>query len=216
MDRSTSKNSARKRAFDRLTGGAIADNLSPPLGIWVNDLRDQTIDMVQTLRKRRPTVFQEIYFDIVDDLALNALACKDDTGEYMGLNVGLALCLPQIVFHLPAQPQLFPNVGDPSKESPGVVQVADKILTQDGGISALDPQKVDWMCPFDYPKDPLRQRFAGYLLTSIWGFLSYHEICHLVRCHIDFLREAGLTGRNDLRVFHEFEKNVTDQEKSIF
>ena len=206
---------ARKQVFDCLTGGTVPDDLPLPLGIAVNPLRDQIKGISRELRERRPAMFQDIYIDIVDDLRLNALAFKDETGEYIGVNIGFALFLPHIINHLVAQPQLFLNIGDTSKERPTVVQIDDRTLSRKGRVSNLDVQDLSWVYSFDHPLDEVRQRFGGFLTISAQGFLLYHEIGHLVRCHLDFLRQSGFSEDDNLNVFLEFENDVPEEQLHI-
>ena len=59
-----------------------------------------------------------------------------------------------------------------------------------------------------HPRGDIRYDHAVYLCSRAWAFLLCHEIGHIVRCHLPYLRERGLlakskTGASMLMEFDE-------------
>ena len=107
--------------------------------------------------------------------ALNALAHRIDDRFYIVICRGALVFLYRVFMRLMADPEVFPQLGDVSKESAGRGPGPLPIFAPD----ALD---ADSIAPFDQT----RQRIAGIMFSYAVKFLAYHEFRHIIAGHVDY------------------------------
>jgi hypothetical protein len=120
--------------------------------------------------------FGNIYVDFVDNDSVNAIASIRGDNEFIGIFLGLIPVLALYFNAFMSDPQVFPDIGASKDEK-------------------QNPKTIDMFRPIDaeiepqHPKDPLRQTVAARLNFLACSTVFYHEVGHLVCCHLPFLRD---------------------------
>ena len=124
----------------------------------------------------------------MDDQSLNALATIVAGDEIVGLNAGAGITLQFVFLALLSNGGVLAHIGDSTKEGRNEVSL-DRLLLPSGKASSLTLADFSYLA---YPKDELRFAHATFLMARTTEFLLFHEIGHIVRCHLLYLRSRGL------------------------
>lgn len=143
-------------------------------------------------------VVTKLYCDIVDDPFLNATATTSGEYNLVGLNRGAVANIFGFFYMLLSHPGIMPEYGFPETESSWSASLGEcdwrqpisAILNQPVGASKL---RQVWKAP----KDWFRQSIADTLSTMALDFLFFHEITHLRRGHLHFLRTEASASKID-------------------
>ena len=145
--------------------------------------------MVTQYRTSSAAVFKDIYVDIIDERSFNALAFVFDSQEYVGINAGVGISLTLLFLSLLSHPEVLPHL-DASAEEKRPVSL-DRFVLSAGKFSDLTLLDFPYSSLL-HPQSDLRFHHATYLSIRALGFLLLHEIGHIGRCHLSYLRERGL------------------------
>ncbi|MBM4053919.1 MAG: hypothetical protein FJ264_04425 [Planctomycetes bacterium] len=115
--------------------------------------------------------------DFVDNAEVNATAFVSNQLELIGINWGLVALIYQAFYLLMSSPTVLPNIGDAE------VEKAEK-----RNIDALlQPQSWKLMESL-LPKDGDRVRVAQHLAWNAMAFVFAHEVSHVCRAHLRYLK----------------------------
>ncbi len=186
----------------------LPDVLSPVLEKSLRPYREHLVHAMEQLRSRNRGTIQDIQIELADDQSLNARAFTTGTGEGIAINAGVAITLPFFFHALLGNPQAFPSVGNPAADEPSQQPLDAELFALSGRARDLEPG-VNWRPRMSVSNDPVRFHYATYLSMVAWDFLLFHEIAHIVRCHVAYLAEAGFGDVATPRLsMDEFEKNI--------
>lgn len=170
--------------------------------------------MTQVRTRNRGTI-QNIRIDLADDQSFNAQAFTLGNHEGIAINAGVAITLPFFFNALLGNPQAFPGVGNPAADEPSQQQLDAELFTLSGPVRDLEPG-INWRPSISFSNDPVRLHYAAYLSMVAWDFLLFHEIAHIVRCHVAYLGEAGFGDPATARFsMNEFEAEVHQDEPKL-
>lgn len=129
-----------------------------------------------------------IYPALVNSMSPNAFAGHRDGLHVCGLHIGLHAMVYEIACYVMTQPNLFPEIGDPSKEKAPTLP--------DGSLPAfwlidhtvqkgkqVNPELADRFLPFC----PQRYEYAVYLSLLMIRFVWFHEMYHCLNGHVAYL-----------------------------
>ncbi len=120
--------------------------------------------------------YNNIHIELIDNLNVNAVATVHDDEDYVGVFWGT---LHFFAFYFNAffsDPDVFSNIGDTKKEF-------------------VDKRTMDFLrvpnAKFytQFPNDIFRQEVTKKVNFMACSMIFYHEVAHIVRCHIDFLAQ---------------------------
>jgi len=111
------------------------------------------------------------------------------SNEIIGLNAGAGITLQYVFLALLANGGVLADIGDSTKEARNDVTL-DRLLLPSGKASSLALADFSDLA---YPKDELRFAHASFLTARATEFLLFHEIAHIVRYHLPYLRSSGLS-----------------------
>jgi hypothetical protein len=135
-------------------------------------------------------VVTKLYFDILNDETLNAGATTWNEYNIIGANRGAIANIFTFFYLLLSQPNVLPDYGFPSEEVPWILSLAGCDWRGPLGLAlsriTIDKSLADRPMT---PKDWFRQSIADTLATMALDFLFFHEIAHLRRGHLQFIRE---------------------------
>lgn len=119
------------------------------------------------------------YVGIIENSAFNAVACRHQLGEFVGLYVGAITQLTAFAYQLLSDPTCYPDIGDVSLEEPDP-QVMKRLTVGDlEGVLLLRFA----------PTCPARRRAADRIAECACLTLCLHEIAHIQGCHLDLIYE---------------------------
>jgi hypothetical protein len=174
--------------FNLVTGGALPSKLSHGFSTLVQPFVYHVEQTVASLRSQSGAIIKDMYIDIVDDKSLNALATIVSGDEIVGLNAGAGITLQFVFLALLAHGDVLPSIGDSTREGRDRISL-NRLLLPSGKASSLTLSDFSALA---YPKDELRFAHATFLMARATEFLLLHEIGHIVRCHLPYLRSRGL------------------------
>jgi hypothetical protein len=133
-------------------------------------------ELLTTVQKLRSSAI----FGFIDSAELNAVATVNAGHDIVGLNIGLSFYLWAYFSTLLADPDIFPMIGDPSKER----------INPDRKKAFQNPIESDHsICTTARPPNcSIRAHVVAMLLTCAHDFICFHELAHLELCHLDLLR----------------------------
>ena len=141
-----------------------------------------------------------VYFDFVDNPAINAYATTFEHKKYIGLTGGAVVVFQRLFSRLMSDPRVLSHIGDVSIER-----------TDLPPLSSLPNSAVDWKGPVVLPRDFLRREaFSNHLTYIVLDFLIGHEFTHLVNGHVDYL-----STRFGMQVLDEKEISSSEEEALI-
>ena len=118
-----------------------------------------------------------LHCDWVENVTFNALATCHMDYELIGMFAGVPLLVYNHFYCFLSDPSVLPLVGNPSGETPDELAVNGLRL---GHTSPL-PRT---------PRDPLRCDAAMHLAWNAVMFVFFHELSHIVGCHLRLLSES--------------------------
>jgi hypothetical protein len=178
---------SRDQTFDRFTSGLLPRTVDPAAEAILEPFRRDLAYIVNQFRANGASVFRNIYVGIADDCRLNAFAFTRLGEEYVAVNAGIGIVLPHYFYALLSHSSVLPHVGDVSREGRALLNM-DQLLLPRGKFSAMDFSRRAGY----YPQDEIRGHYAAYWCSRAWSFLIQHEIAHIVRCHLPYLKERHL------------------------
>lgn len=134
--------------------------------------------MIAKMKTFHPNL-PNIQFDFINSNLINAVACKNNGEYFIGLTAGAVTLLQLMVHRILADPSLFVNIGDPTKEDTNLPLI--KYFTPNALKLANAGTQV---C---IPKDNVRWTYSCNLINSAAMFLIGHEIAHILCGHVDYL-----------------------------
>lgn len=142
---------------------------------WLTQLRGDP--------KTRPSL-PPITFGYIDNTAVNAVACEEPDGAFVGIFDGVVLVLFDLFTRMLSHRDTYPEIGNASQESDAVTM---QFLTHDA---------EDLMAQLDVrepmvPRDEVRWNYAMQLLATAHDFFLLHEVAHVLNGHVRLLRERG-------------------------
>jgi hypothetical protein len=206
----------QRAIFDHLTVGRLPNQLPPELELLLRPYKLRLEEVLIQLRERNRNTVRGIYIDILNDFSFNAKAFTFKHHEFVGINAGVAISLPVIFLFLLSQPSVFPEIGTPANERPSI-STLDPALIFTAGSTNNFVLGVTWNPKVAAPSGRARQRYAAYLTTVAWNFLLFHELGHIMRCHLRYLRECGYASQSDAGAIsmQEFEALTSPQINKI-
>jgi hypothetical protein len=145
-----------------------------------------------------------IHFDFLGEPEINAWAFRFERNYFIAVTAGAVTMLHLVLDRILASPHTFPAIGDPSLERRDVQPVPWNIINPEElyaqGIRPVVAQ------------DKRRILYAGHIAEQALMFLVGHEIAHITRGHVDylkavagesFLEELGWQGSNDQSIVRQ-------------
>jgi hypothetical protein len=202
--------------FDELTVGRLPDQLPRELALSLKPYKSHLEEVMGQIRNRNRNTVREIYVDILNDFSFNAKAFTFKRHEFVGLNAGVAVSLPLIFLFLLSQPNVFSEIGNPADERPAIATLDPTLVFTTGSTNNFVPG-VSWNPKVARPSGKARWQYATYLTTVAWDFLLFHELGHIMRCHLRYLRECGLASQSAVGAIsmQEFEALTSPQINKI-
>lgn len=121
------------------------------------------------------------YVDVIENSEFNACVTKAGGAYYIGIYAGAIDITFNVFYRMLASNRLFPHIGDILKESDTVKE--EEATTMN--MFHLDPYR------YVFPKDPVRQNFAEFLIINLLTFLVLHEYGHVVNGHCGYRETLG-------------------------
>lgn len=146
-------------------------------------------DVARQFPNTKPS-FPEITFAFADRVVLNAFASLREHSYHVGMTLAAPLLLADYFHRVLANPDTFPEVGNPSAET------RNTLLQRTSPFAlTLDDSSIDLASPLSVqPKCPVRHRFSDVLAQSCVRFLLAHEIGHVWGGHLEYAhRRLSLT-----------------------
>jgi|GEM_PF-3119240 len=153
---------------------------------------------------------------LVDECSFNAVAFTDGTRELIGINAGVAIVLPLFFYDLFGRRDVFPEMGNASVELAGNGHI-DPNLFNATGPTAECRIGDNWRPVLHVPQDPVRSKLATLFAMIAWDFILFHEMTHILRCHIPFMeRMLSLPRRPErLHKLFEFPDDLASEELKL-
>ncbi len=141
-----------------------------------------------------------IYVGALENMSFNAVATKNDIGEFIALYMGAITQLTLYAYQVFSDPDLFKDMGDVSLE-----KCENRI------IDILKKGDIFRASELRYlPNDPKRRNVAERIAECSCLILFLHEAGHIRGCHIDIiLNELGISA------YQEFNINPINEEESL-
>lgn len=164
---------------------------------------------IKYVHAHEPQLIKGIDFGLVDNISINAIAISEGCNEIIGINVGVALIIPMIFNWLLSHPDIFIDIGDPTREmAPEPFNI--ELLTKQRPWGSIEKDEIKLF----QPRDPVRAHHAFWMSTVAWNFLFFHELAHINRCHIDYLSRCLRLSRR-MTSWHEFRRLKTEKESRL-
>lgn len=186
----------KQEAFDNIFhnhGGRFHYENTPLNGMF-EFVKLHSLDIIRHLKG---TYFKlnDVYVDFIDSTVCNAVVSKKDGDYYIGINAGAVMLLWDMYHKMLASPTVLNGIGNPKIEN-----TEKKTLNAEYtnlGISFSNYGEGA------NPVDKDRRTFAQLSLKDGIQYLIYHECCHIVRGHLDFL-----INNSSFKTWNEFNHNT--------
>ena len=122
---------------------------------------------------------RSFYFDYVKNQRVNACAATDGSFNLIGFNVGTPFGFLKLYETLLSNPQILPDVGDPTKDPTWECDLSARDL-QDG-LADLFPPAVERIT-----SDQTRATFIHHCTQFAMDFIYWHEIFHVLCGHVGY------------------------------
>jgi len=132
----------------------------------------------------------DVYCGLLDNRGFNAVTTVHNNRGLIGIYLGTLIIVARYAYCLLSDPDMLPQIGDPSIES-----------VEEQSVEALrDP--LGHIGAHRYlPRDPTRLHAAQGLSLCAYMILFFHELSHIELCHLDFLRDhLGLMEHQEVTV----------------
>ncbi len=123
--------------------------------------------------------------------------------DFIGINFGTVITLHDTFCRMLSCPNLFPECGDPKKETDNPDIIIPYITGNVFGQLGKGTRKLL------RPKCPIRYNYAKYLTYHALLFLFFHELAHLTRGHLELIQLLG--GKNYISEDIPHEQNRIEQ-----
>lgn len=184
-----------KRYVDGLYSVGAFDPVIGGIGEEDKILTAQTASIREYMRQSQRTCSAQgvpfrIYPALVNAMSPNAFAGIKDGLHVCGLHIGLHAMVYEIACYAMARPNLFPEIGDPSKEKAERIPngnlpaywLIDHTVQKGTPVTA---ELADRFMPFC----PQRYEYAVYLSLLMIRFVWFHELHHCLNGHVSYLSE---------------------------
>jgi len=127
-----------------------------------------------------------IHTEFVQGSGLNAFAFREAGRYFVGINDGLPMLVTGTAVRMLADPLLFTNIGDASKET-------NTDLPLFTGLKP-DAQSIQpYLGQMRRPNDFERNFYATHIADIMFDFIGAHELTHIAHGHTDYyMDECGL------------------------
>lgn len=160
-------------------GGRLnRDNLPERPRMAYAEIAERAEDLISSARRFLPRL-PHIHFDFVHSGEINAIAFRSNDRYFMGLNTGTVFMVRLVIGRMLSDSRLFGTVGNPKDESDDPKPLADYCPNAD----AMYEKAM-----LATPKNNVRQAYAHFLQDQAIMFFVGHEIAHITRGHVDYLR----------------------------
>jgi hypothetical protein len=183
----------------KLHGGRLPWELLPSTAQAIPAVYEIALALISRAAEVYPCL-PRIHFDFINSNTINGIARKSNDEYFVGITGGTVTLLQLIVHRMLADPTLFTNVGDPTKEEANLPHIKE-----------FTPNALE-LCELDttvgIPKDRVRWSYSCNLINWAAVFLVGHEIAHVVCGHVDyvdsntgnpFLAELGWNAPNSIK-----------------
>lgn len=140
-----------------------------------------------------------IHFGIIRNERINAFALKSEGEYFIGVTTGTIYMLRLVIGRMLADPGAFESIGDASVEASDLPPLAE--------YSPM-AEEMSKRFKLESPRDALRTAYATFLQDQAMMFLIGHEISHISRGHVDFLKSEFGTDFSELGWFSWFKKDT--------
>ena len=159
-------------------GGRLPWELLPPTAKAIPAVYELAQTLISRANRVHPCL-PSIHFDFINSNAINGIACKSNGEYFIGITGGTVTLLQLMVHRMLADPTLFTDVGDPTKEE------ADLPYIKEFAPNALELSKAG--TKVSIPRDKVRWSYSCNLINWAAIFLVGHEIAHISCGHVDYL-----------------------------
>lgn len=127
-----------------------------------------------------------VHTEFVQGPALNAFAFREAGRYFVGINDGLSMLVRGTALRIFADPLLFTNIGDASKET-------NDDLPLFAGLGPDAKSIQQYLGQMRNPKDFEREFYAIHITDIMFDFIGTHELAHIAHGHTDYyIDEYGL------------------------
>ncbi|MDQ2772718.1 MAG: hypothetical protein M3Y54_19705 [Bacteroidota bacterium] len=169
----------------------------------------QVLDVVfKASLNKEGAIKPTVAFGFLNSPDLNAYAAKaPDEGNnkvyYIGLNTGCVYLLERLFYTLLANPKVFSDVGDASKEQ--MQGGFDEIIFSNVENFTQNGNSLD----YPLPQDEIRKVAARLLTLFALVFLSLHELTHILDGHLGLL-----ANQRNIRLIEE--RRISEQQRAEY
>jgi hypothetical protein len=128
----------------------------------------------------------EIYMDFIDDGSCNAAAGLSNSVGLIGINKGLILFAQEIFFRMFSHPNVLTDLGEINLERKGTWHDDPLPMNFNHLLNYRNERRRPLLA--DPPVDALRRRTANACLNIFRGFITIHELVHIVHGHVEYLQ----------------------------
>jgi len=121
----------------------------------------------------------DIYFDFIDNEAVNAIATKFEGSYFIGIYVGTIKVFGYLARKIASHPKTLFDFGNPSMET-NFSKVYNAIIKNANHIIEDDPPA--------WPATDERQKLCILIYQQSILNILFHEIAHIVNGHIDYVQ----------------------------
>jgi hypothetical protein len=162
-------------------GGLLGHKMAPgsPPEMWYDLIAEHADSLISSARQHVPGL-PHIHFDFVLNGAPNAVAFKIDSRYHIGMTTGILYLLNLVFCRMLSDSNLFPFIGSPSEEADHLPPLTGyRPEGQEMYEASIRPNR---------PKTDARGSYSSHLHYLAIQFLVGHEIAHITRGHVDYLK----------------------------
>jgi hypothetical protein len=186
-DDATQASETFRRVTRRFGEPLQRDLMSEPTRAAYDEVANEANDLIQQARNALPGLPQ-IHFDFILSSNVNAVAFAAEGEYFIGINTGTLFMLRLVIGRMLSDSRAFPSIGDPALESSDLPPFTHYRPHAD---SMAEENELL------FPNDPVRRSFADFVQTQAILFFIGHEIAHISRGHVAYLRERRQVAQSE-------------------